>query len=53
MQVSDLYSATVDFDFDDNASREAVIVGLALVFDMFSRFAFWLLETFPVLATMG
>ena len=29
LQVSGLYGATVEFDFDDKASREAVIVGLA------------------------
>ena len=30
-----------------------VLVGLALVFDLFSRFSFWLLETFPALALIG
>lgn len=30
-----------------------VLVGLALVFDLFSRFSFWLLETFPSLALFG
>ena len=30
-----------------------IIVGLALVFNQFSTFSFWLLETFPFLATLG
>ena len=30
-----------------------VAVGLAMVTGAFSRFAFWLLETFPALATLG
>ena len=30
-----------------------IIVGLALLFNQFSTFSFWLLETFPSLATLG
>lgn len=30
-----------------------ILVGLALVFDLFSRFSYWLLETFPALALVG
>ena len=30
-----------------------IFVGLALVFDLFSRFSFWLLEMFPALALVG
>lgn len=30
-----------------------VLVGLALVFDLFSRFSWWLLETFPTLGQIG
>ncbi|MFT5796679.1 MAG: cytochrome c-type biogenesis protein [Candidatus Azotimanducaceae bacterium] len=30
-----------------------IVVGLALVFNQFSTFSFWLLETFPFLATLG
>lgn len=30
-----------------------IVVGLALVFDLFARFSFWLLETFPALALIG
>jgi cytochrome c-type biogenesis protein len=30
-----------------------IIVGLALVFNQFSTFSFWLLETFPALARLG
>ena len=30
-----------------------IFVGLALVFDLFSRFSFWLLEMFPTLALVG
>jgi cytochrome c-type biogenesis protein len=30
-----------------------IIVGLALLFNQFSTFSFWLLETFPFLATLG
>jgi cytochrome c-type biogenesis protein len=30
-----------------------IVVGLALLFNQFSTFSFWLLETFPFLATLG
>lgn len=30
-----------------------IVVGLALVFNQFSTFSFWILETFPFLATLG
>lgn len=30
-----------------------ILVGLALVFDLFSRLSYWLLETFPALAFIG
>ena len=30
-----------------------IVVGLALLFNQFSSFSFWLLETFPFLATLG
>jgi cytochrome c-type biogenesis protein len=30
-----------------------ILVGLALIFDLFSRFSYWLLEVFPALALVG
>jgi cytochrome c-type biogenesis protein len=30
-----------------------IIVGVALLTGAFSAFSFWLLETFPVLSTLG
>ncbi|TKA87458.1 cytochrome c biogenesis protein CcdA, partial [Sulfitobacter sp. 15WGC] len=30
-----------------------VLVGLALLTGAFTAFSFWLLETFPILATVG
>ncbi|MEJ6708213.1 MAG: cytochrome c biogenesis protein CcdA [Amylibacter sp.] len=30
-----------------------ILVGLALIFDLFSRFSYWLLEVFPALAFVG
>ncbi|MEO0830867.1 MAG: cytochrome c biogenesis protein CcdA, partial [Pseudomonadota bacterium] len=30
-----------------------LLVGAAMLFGLFTRFSFWLLEKFPVLATLG